>query len=126
MNFVDGRIEASDGTLLFTAEGVRLALPHRRFAAAAAAGPARLTLGIRPEDLDVVPPGGEPGADRIEGRVVLIERLGGTSHVHVDAGPHRLLAAVADERLPEVGEPIVLRACTDRAHLFGPDGRSLA
>jgi ABC-type sugar transport system ATPase subunit len=57
--------------------------------------------------------------------VVLVEMLGGTSHVHFDAGPHRLLAAVTDDRLPSVGDEISVRARAERAHLFDPDGRAL-
>jgi hypothetical protein len=51
--------------------------------------------------------------------------LGGTSHVHFDVGLHRLLAAVTDERLPRVGDEIAVRARSERAHLFDPDGRAL-
>jgi ABC-type sugar transport system ATPase subunit len=74
------------------------------------------TLGIRPEDVRVA-----PGAT---GRVVLVERLGGTSHVHVDVGPHRLVAAVTGDALPDVGDSVAVELSADRVHLF--DTRGLA
>jgi len=72
------------------------------------------TLGIRPEDVRL-----SAGA---AGRVVLVERLGGTSHVHVDVGPHRLVAAVTGDALPEVGDEISVHVPSDRVHLFAADG----
>ena len=123
MNFVEGEIGANDGPPRFVADGVRLLLPRDRFAAVRSSGPA--TLGIRPEDLVVVPSAAAPADDLITGRVVLVEMLGGTSHVHFDAGPHRLLASVADDLLPAVGDEITVRARSARAHLFDPDGRAL-
>ncbi len=129
MNFIDGRLDAGDGAALFVAEGVRLALPPGR--RAPGAGPAAVSLGIRPEHLSVV---GEPGPDgpgpdapgaRLSGRVLLVERLGGTSHVHFDVGPYRLLAAVTGDRLPAPGDAITVTVPPERVHLFGADGRTI-
>ena len=123
MNFVDGQLDANEGALRFVADGVRIALPRDRFTAVHA--PEKATLGLRPEDLVVVAPADDGDGERLVGRVVLVEMLGGMSHVHFDAGPHRLLAAVAGERLPSVGDEIAVRARTERAHLFAADGRAL-
>ena len=46
------------------------------------------------------------------------------AHVHFDAGSHRLMAAVSNESVPEVGENINVRIRGERIHLFGADGRS--
>ena len=124
MNFVDGRIDTRDGGApRFIALPIELSLPNDRLAASAAPGPA--TLGIRPEDLVVLPRGAGADGEHLAGRVVLVEMLGGTSHVHFDAGAHRLLATVAGDQLPAVGDDIIVRARTERAHLFGADGRAL-
>ena len=56
---------------------------------------------------------------------MLVEMLGGMSHVHFDVGPHRLLATVAGDLLPAVGDLVTVRARLERAHLFGADGRAL-
>jgi multiple sugar transport system ATP-binding protein len=126
MNFVEGRLQEEDGVPVFIAEGVRVKLPRER--RATAGSPERMTLGIRPEDLRVdcrADRSAEPPAEALLGRVVLVERLGGTSHVHFDAGPHRLLASVSNDPVPNVGEGITVRVPAERVHLFGADGRAL-
>ena len=87
-----------------------------------------MTLGIRPEDLrvetiDQRSTHGPADGDTLTGRVVLVERLGGTSHVHFQVGPHRLLASVTSDTPPELGSDIVARVPVSRVHLFGGDGR---
>ena len=121
MNFIDGELEQAG----FVADGVRLALPGGQMLARPSA---QLTLGVRPEDLQLVTgplAAGEPSGTRVSGRVVLVERLGGTSHVHFDAGANRLMAAVSQETLPAVGESIEVHVPPARVHLFGPDGGTL-
>jgi ABC-type sugar transport system ATPase subunit len=119
MNFIEG--EFGEGA--FRADGVRVALAGQREPASA-----KGTLGIRPEDLALVsgePVSGEAGGSRVAGRVVLVERLGGTSHVHFDVGPHRLMAAVSHESLPAVGEAIEAFVPSARVHLFSAEGTAV-
>lgn len=126
MNFVDGSLQHDDGAIVFVAEGVRVKL--MREIADRPGSSELVTLGIRPEDLNLDssedPSAGVP-EDGVPGRVVLVERLGGTSHVHFDVGPHRLMASVSNDRLPEVGDGITARVRAERVHLFGGDGRAL-
>ncbi|MEP6730042.1 MAG: sn-glycerol-3-phosphate ABC transporter ATP-binding protein UgpC [bacterium] len=119
MNFLAGALEDGD----FVAEGVRVRLPIALQQQTASAG--NVTLGIRPDDIRIASPASADGGSRLEGRVVLVERLGGSSHVHVDVGTHRLLAAVSDEELPAVGDTIDVIVADARTHLFGADGRAL-
>jgi len=124
MNFVDGNIFAEEDGVSFNAEGMRFPLLSKLMPAEMPSGP--VTLGIRPEDMEIdaggVPPDG-PARDGVQGRVVLVERLGGTSHIHFDAGPHRLLASVSNDRLPDVGDAITARLHRERVHLFVGDRR---
>jgi multiple sugar transport system ATP-binding protein len=90
----------------------------------------RLTLGVRPEDFRVL---NDPSTPRnvIEGRVVLAERLGGETLVHVTP------AAAADDAVPivvklpgdvPVGTPgTKLRLAVDptRCHLFDSTGAAI-
>jgi multiple sugar transport system ATP-binding protein len=117
MNFVDGRVEIEGDSVAFVAEEIRVALDRAR------TGRPRplMTLGIRPEDLRVE---GAHGNGALFGRVVLVERLGGTSHVHLDVGPHRLLAAVTGTALPNVGDNVGLRVPAEHVYLFDADGQS--
>ena len=115
MNFLEGRLATENGAVVFVSDSARVTVRRDTIATS---GPT--TLGIRPEDVRL---GGEGRSDSLTGRVVLVERLGGTSHVHVDVGPHRVMAAVAGELLPEVGSDISIAMPAERVHLFGADGR---
>ena len=125
MNFIEGGLVQEDGATIFTSEEVRVNLPRDR---TPPAGADSVTLGIRPEDLNTES-GSESTAESpknlLSGRVVLVERLGGTSHVHFDVGPHRLMASVSNDSLPDVGETITVRVPAERVHLFSADGRAL-
>jgi ABC-type sugar transport system ATPase subunit len=61
----------------------------------------------------------------LSGVVVLVERLGGTSHVHVEVGPHRLLALHSSDALPDVGANVAARVRNERVHVFDATGRAL-
>ena len=119
MNFIEGNMRREDGGAVFVAEGVRVGLPVERLAAATE----RQSMGIRPEDLRVAPRNDASAeAAGMTGKVVLVERLGGTSHIHFDVGQHRLLALVAGDPLPEVGDVIAVHVPPARVHLFNADG----
>ncbi|GAC1409836.1 MAG: sn-glycerol-3-phosphate ABC transporter ATP-binding protein UgpC [Gemmatimonadaceae bacterium] len=127
MNFLPGALEQEGGGTYFTAEGTRLRVGEGIMRLAAREP---VTLGIRPEDMQVdstvqhsAPQSAD--SDTLTGRVVLVERLGGTSHIHFEVGPHRFLASVVNASLPEVGDEICARVSASRAHLFGADGRTL-
>jgi ABC-type sugar transport system ATPase subunit len=118
MNFIEGHITSVDGARAFTADDARLTLASTP---AVPTGP--ITLGVRPEDLQV--DAGATIEQALRGRVVLVERLGGTSHIHFDVGRHRLLASVSNDSIAEVGDAITVRVPEDRLHLFGADGQAL-
>jgi multiple sugar transport system ATP-binding protein len=121
MNFVEGQISSENGTVVFVAEEMRVTLRDRTTPRGTA------ILGIRPEDMNIGVGGDQSSGqsdEGVAGRVVLVERLGGTSHVHFDVGPHRLLASVSNDRIPDVGDTLTVGIRADRAHLFGVDGRA--
>jgi ABC-type sugar transport system ATPase subunit len=125
MNFIEGHVAKEPGGTVFMADGVRVLLA-REFSAAS--GPsASATLGVRPEDLQLSTSdaSGRIATDTLFGCVVLVERLGGTSHVHFDVGSHRLMASVSNGDLPQVGDNIAVRVPSERVHLFAADGRAL-
>jgi len=87
MNFVDGRLREESGQVFFTVGSISVAVPREKIETAKAAD--SLTLGIRPEDLILNAAGSAsdgrgPAGGAFTGRVVLVERLGATSHVHFD------------------------------------------
>ena len=130
MNFVDGTLREDNGQVIFITEGIGIKVGREKSGKAKATEP--ITLGIRPEDLRVdysADPGAQSGApgEAITARVLLVERLGGTSHVHfdVEGGGNRMMAAVSNDRLPDVGETITVRVPPERVHLFGSDGKTI-
>ncbi len=133
MNFVEGSLREENGQASFIAGGISIRLPREKIATAKATD--SVTLGIRPEDLRVDSSGAAsagggtaPPGEVLTGRVLLVERLGGTSHVHfdVEGGKTRMMASVVNDRLPDVGETITVRVPAERVHLFAADGRSIS
>ena len=130
MNFVDGRLREESGQVFFTVGSISVRVPREKVETPKAAD--SLTLGIRPEDLilnaaGVASEGRGPTGDAFTGCVVLVERLGATSHVHFDVkGAGRMMASVVNDRLPAVGETISVRVLPERVHLFGSDGTTLS
>ena len=126
MNFVDGSLVQENGGAVFVAEGARVMLHPN---AAAGVTPSRqATLGIRPEDLRIVATesqAADAASDALRGVVVLVERLGGSNHVHFDVGSRRLMASIANDVLPAVGDAITVRMAPERTHLFDRDGHAI-
>jgi multiple sugar transport system ATP-binding protein len=80
------------------------------------------TLGFRPEDVVLVPPG---TAGSIPAEVALVELLGAHAHLHLDAGPHRLIAVVSGADAPAKGTPVHLLLDPSRAHRFDASGNRM-
>ncbi len=125
MNFIEGALEHADEMTWFVSDGMRIAL-----AGVSAAGLTRreVTLGIRPDDLRMTFPSSGTAVEdgSIRGRVELVERLGGSSHMHVHAGSLHILAVVTALELPAVDDVIDLLILPQRVHVFAPDGQAIA
>jgi len=94
-------------------------LPAQALAGAAARAGAT-TLGIRPEHLRL----GDAGALRAE--VLMVERLGAQSLVHLRLGNgHALTAAVDGARVVHKGEQVGVDVPAEHLHAFGADGLAL-
>ncbi|SPJ24521.1 ABC transporter ATP-binding protein [Palleronia abyssalis] len=78
-----------------------------------------LTLGIRPEHVGIVP----PDQGTITGEVMVAERLGGETYLHVDLGADDPFVVKADgSAAQKSGERIGLRFPPEALHLFAKDG----
>jgi ABC-type sugar transport system ATPase subunit len=121
MNFLPGVLHNENGRIYFATDGARVSL---RGSPGNGAFGVPVTMGIRPEDL-AIETTIHAGHDALRGKVVLVERLGGTSHIHFEVGQHRLLASVANQALPDVGDDIAAHVPESRAHLFSADGVAL-
>ncbi len=122
MNFIEGRLQRDADDLAFVSDAVRMPLPvERRPDPTDHAGEA-VTLGVRPEDLALAD-APEPG--RIAGQLVMAEILGATTHLHVEVGGRRLIAAVPSGSPRAEGEALTLSVERRRLHFFAADGSSL-
>ena len=88
-----------------------LAPPARR--------PACSALGVRPEDLEILPEG-TPGT--LTGEIYVVEPMGNETLVDVRIGDQRLMARAAREFAAPIGSPIGVRVALRSACFFGPDG----
>jgi ABC-type sugar transport system ATPase subunit len=78
-------------------------------------------IGIRPDAFTLVDRGG------LEARVVLVERLGGSSLVHarVEGAANAITVALSGTYEGPANTPIRIGIDAKRVHVFGDDGRSI-
>ncbi|KZM48780.1 sn-glycerol-3-phosphate ABC transporter ATP-binding protein UgpC [Labrenzia sp. OB1] len=109
MNFLEGRISADDPAEIVLDSGERLRVPAGKFSG----GPdQRVTIGIRPTDLDL-------SGDGIRLDVGGVEQLGGESHIFGTTADGRKLTLHTQGQTPvAIGEEIRISVPSDRMHLF--------
>ena len=99
--------------------GTDLLLPgFGRFDGAAEA----LTLGLRPEHIEVLPAGAAPDDPwAFDGTVKLAELLGADALLNLSVQGQPLLARVGGTDFPEAGETVRIRVDPARLHAFDPE-----
>jgi len=117
MNFIEGTVEGG----VFHAPGFTVPMAGRLQKAEGRSGPA--TLGIRPEDIELVgeesPALARPAQDgSVVGSAQAVEPLGNEVFLHAEVAGAPLLARIGPEFLPRVGADYRLKLNTGRAHLF--------
>ena len=111
MNFVDGAIDAG----MFVSDAMRLALPRPGLAG-------RVTLGIRPEHIEVLT---APQDGTIEARVYVTELMGNETFVFLSVAGQRLIARASADFRAELESRVWLKIATDKIHFFDQtSGRS--
>ena len=91
-------------------------------AASARAGD-RITLGVRPEHLNLSAEG-----DALTAEVLFVEPLGATTMAHLKhaASQETLTVQLASGTPCRVGESLTLQVPADQAHLFDAEGRAFS
>ena len=118
MNFIEGIVDGG----FFRAPGFAVPMTGRLESTERRSGPA--TLGIRPEDIDLVgeetsvppAPPGEEGS--VVGSVQSVEPMGNEVFLHTAVSETSLVARIGPEFLPRVGASYRLQVDTGQAHLF--------
>ncbi|HET6467574.1 MAG TPA: sn-glycerol-3-phosphate ABC transporter ATP-binding protein UgpC [Geminicoccaceae bacterium] len=123
MNLLPADLVAGEGGPAVRLEnGAMLPLPAARRDRYAGHVGRRVTLGVRPEDLEAVD-GGGPGLDLVVG---VVEPLGSDTLVLFDLASSELVARLPPRRVPAPGTPLRLRPDPDRLHLFEAEsGRAI-
>jgi ABC-type sugar transport system ATPase subunit len=129
MNLLPGHLrpDAGGGVSVLVA-GQTLALPAALAAAASAAGPGPVSLGLRPEALRLA----SAGSAALQARILHVEFLGHEVLAHLalepDAGDGtqaRLVARLERAGDLERGSAVALEVDAEGVHLFGGDGEAI-
>ena len=116
MNFLAGRLERANGRLMFSLpdQHVDLCMDHHAGPLLQNGQPALdVTIGIRPEDIAIVPLPGQLSA-----KVALTEPVGPVTYVDLDLPGQRLKASVRPDTMLTVGQEVGLHLDTTKFHLF--------
>jgi ABC-type sugar transport system ATPase subunit len=126
MNFIEAQI-ADDGATA-RAEGLRIPVDRSRFPALASGR--KITVGVRPHDVERVRESkGDAHRGSITVQVEVVEAMGFEAYAHGPVGRAAFIARVEGElgALPRRGDTLSLTVDPSRVHLFDPEsGRSLA
>jgi len=123
MNFLKGTLSEEDGQIVFQeAEGgvVKLKLGARPSAKPYLGR--QLTLGLRPEDCDLLPANKSGVVNTIDALVDMVEPIGAETYFYLQTGAHTLISrstAQVDHR--QDGHRLRFEINAERAHLFDPD-----
>jgi multiple sugar transport system ATP-binding protein len=120
MNFVDGKIDRETG--MFVSDSLHIPLSASQMMSELS-GHAQLTMGIRPEHIQVSV---QPQDGALEASVYVTELMGNETFVFLSVGANRLIARAPADFRAELESKVWLRIATERAHFFDPNGKSVA
>ncbi len=122
MNFLEARIDATNGELVLDGGTFRLAIPKDRAPALREFVGREMLFGIRPENIhdhDFVPSGISTASLQVD--VDVTELMGNEVFLHTLAGDKKLLARVDPRTTARPGQPFELAVDLERVHVFDPE-----
>jgi len=121
MNFLQGRLVPAnvEGAMVELADGTRLQVAVD---ATAARSGDEVTLGIRPEHLEMV---GAEGKNRLPATVSLVEQLGDHNLIHLEWRENHLVMRTDSGTSPKVDTVLSLSLAPQHCHLFDHAGAAL-
>lgn len=120
MNFLKGSLRKVGSEILFKENGggaVEIKLGARP-AAAPYIGK-EVTMGVRPEDCSLIPPGKAPSEHSFQALVDIVEPMGAETYLYLQTGTHTIISrshASVDHR--EAGHRLRFEINADKVHLF--------
>ncbi len=120
MNFLTGRVLLEGGAPTLALDGLTIILTGRAAAAARTSGEGKmLTIGVRPEHLDVAT-ADMPNAVRVPVTVEVVEFLGNDALIHATVAGTDVVALIPVARGVAVGDKIELAIADNLVHTFDP------
>ncbi|GGE07681.1 sn-glycerol-3-phosphate import ATP-binding protein UgpC 2 [Aureimonas endophytica] len=113
MNLVTATVQLGGAELMLGRIALQLAAPLTAIRAGTG-----VTLGIRPENVEIVPPG-TPGALPVT--VDFVEELGASRAIHTQGDGFQLAVTTSGLEEPASGDRLHLRLPAKDLHLFSPD-----
>jgi len=111
MNFVEGKVDFDNGTFVNDS----LSIPLNASQLSELTGQSDLTIGIRPEHIQVLT---EPHDGAIAASVYVTELMGNETFVFLSVGTNRLIARAPADFRAEVESKVWLRLAIEKAHFF--------
>jgi multiple sugar transport system ATP-binding protein len=115
MNVMEGEVDRDGWSFAVGDQGLELGVELGSACATAGA----TALGIRPEDVEIVPHG-TPRS--LAGEIYVVEPMGNETLVDVRIGDQRVMARAEREFTAPIGSPIGVRVALGSACFFGPEG----
>jgi multiple sugar transport system ATP-binding protein len=117
MNFIETTVAGSDGNVYVEAPGLRVKMPADRTARLAAYKGQPVTLGIRPEDLQLAT-GGEPNDLSCEAVIEVMEPLGSEILLDAKVGNSSIVARVDPTVRVKLHEKVRFTFISEHLHFF--------
>jgi multiple sugar transport system ATP-binding protein len=119
MNFVELNLEKDGASPRLVGDGMEVRLDDRRAAQLRGSGLERVTVGVRPEHLEVG--GGDGPGVTLRAKVDVVEFLGNEELIHAISEGRDVVAIVDAAAGVTVGSEVILNAPPQRVHLFNPE-----
>jgi ABC-type sugar transport system ATPase subunit len=116
MNFMNVEIHRENGDYHAQGEGIDALVSAER--GTAASGRGRVVLGIRPEDVSIVPADQGEG---IPGEVYVVEPVGRDDLVEIIIGKAKVHALADREKNYNIGDQVRLKFDAEKVHFFDPE-----
>ena len=120
MNFLKGTIRKEGNQIAFKeSQGGAVELKLGARPAAEAYVGKEVTLGVRPEDCDLVPDGKAPSGNSFQAVIDIVEPMGAETYLYLQTGAHTVISrshATVDHR--EAGHRLRFEMNVERVHLF--------
>jgi multiple sugar transport system ATP-binding protein len=124
MNLLQGRITSRNGEVLFSDPGGFMLPLTGKDIGQSLAGKT-VTLGLRPEDINVVQPQHSQDTPGIEADVELVEPVGPEACIHFNAGGTNIVGRTGSHAGLRIGDRVSLAINASKACVFDETGRAI-